>query len=246
MAMHVFFFTGLGLLPTPSEALAAHEMQFEVIAPEPPKPPPEPEEAPEPEAPPEPEPQRPARAKEPAPEPEPEPETPPEQVDGPVEEAVTDFTGVTLTAEGSGGWSTVVGSGKAMKGPIGKIAGQEGTKTEEPVKKPRPPQVVAPGDLSKRPTPPPQGKVNALLQKNFPPRARSQGVEGQAVLRVRIQPSGRLGRMTTERETPAGWGFAAACRQTLQQAGSWGGPIGPGGRRVATDIKYTCRFEVMY
>ena len=67
-AAHVVVFTGMGLIPSPSEVLARHEMQFEVIEPPKPEPePPPPVEEPEPE---EPEPEKkapPPKAAEPEP-----------------------------------------------------------------------------------------------------------------------------------------------------------------------------------
>lgn len=238
-ATHIFVFTGLGLMPSPSEVLARHEMEFEVV--EPPKPapppPPTPDLPPEPEKP---EPARPRQAKaaEPEPVPEPEPET--ATSDESTEEPVADFTGETLVAEGGpGGWSTRVGTGAPMKGPVGKI-GDAPAPTNSPA--PMGPRVVGIDELDRRPGMP--AGMDALLEKHYPQRARLQGVEGSVLLRVRILPDGRLGTMTVVRETPEGWEFAEACRKTLQAGGRWERPVGRGGAAVATDVKYTCRFEV--
>jgi protein TonB len=236
-ATHIFLFTGLGFVPSPSEVLARREMEFEVV--EPPKPAPPP--PPEPEVPPEPEKPEPARPK-PAPkaaepEPEPQPETPPSEAS---DEPVADFTGETLVAEGGeGGWSTRVGSGAPLRGPVGKIGD-----APVPPGPPAPvgPKVVGVEDLERRPAPP--TGMDDLLKANYPRRARLQGVEGSVLLRVRILPDGRLGAMSVARETPEGWEFAAACRKTLQAGGRWERPVGRGGAAVATDVKYTCRFEV--
>jgi outer membrane biosynthesis protein TonB len=117
-AAHLVVFTFLGLVPPPSDVLAMHEMEFEVAEPPPepePPPPPPPEEPPEPEPPKEKEPPRAAKPAEPPPEAEPPPP------DAPPPEEVADFTGTTLTGEGPGGWSTVVGSGAPLTGPVGKI-----------------------------------------------------------------------------------------------------------------------------
>jgi protein TonB len=237
-ATHILVFTGLGFVPSPSEVLARREMEFEVV--EPPKPapppPPEPEIPPEPEKP---EPARPRHAKaEPEPEEAPEPETPP--ADATSDEPVADFTGETLVAEGGvGGWSTRVGSGAPLRGPVGKIGDPTGA-TGPPG--PTGPRVVAAEDLERRPAPP--AGMDPLLETNYPKRARLQGVEGSVLLRVRILPDGRLGAMTVLRETPEGWDFAEACRKTLRDGGRWERPIGRGGAPVATDVKYACRFEV--
>lgn len=239
-ATHVVLFTGLGLVPSPSEVLARQEMEFEVV--EPAKPPPEPEkpiEEPEPERP---KPAKPPPAKPAEPEPEPEPAKAEPEAD-PVptsDEPVADFTGVTLTAEGGGaGWSTAVGSGAPLRGPVGKI----GDKTEGSPAAKQGPRVLAADRLGRRPEPPPG--MSDILQRNYPRRARVQGVEGRAALRLRILPGGRIGSIRTVSESPEGWEFAEACRQTVQQAGPWPRPpLGPDGEPVATDVTYTCRFEV--
>lgn len=237
-ATHIFLFTGLGFIPSPSEVLARREMEFEVVEPPKPEPPP----PPQPELPPEPEKpapaRRPAKAAEPEPEekpPEPEP-TQPETA----EEPVADFTGETLVAEGgAGGWSTRIGTGAPLRGPVGKIGDPTGV-SGPPA--PSGPRVVAAEDLERRPAPP--AGMDAKLEANYPRRARLQGVEGTVLLRVRILPDGRLGAMHVLRETPEGQEFADACRKTLQDGGRWERPVGRGGAAVATDVKYVCRFEV--
>lgn len=235
-ATHIFVFTGLGFMPSPSEVLARREMEFEVVEPPKPEPPP----PPQPELPPEPE-KPPARRAVKAAEPEPE-EKPPEPEAAPpetAEEPVADFTGETLVAEGgAGGWSTRVGTGAPMRGPVGKIGDPAGA-SGPPA--PSGPRVVAAEDLERRPSPP---NLDDTLKSNYPRRAMLQGVEGTVLLRVRILPDGRLGAMHVLRETPEGQDFAAACRKTLQDGGRWERPIGRGGAAVATDVKYVCRFEV--
>lgn len=236
-ATHILVFTGLGLMPSPSEVLARREMEFEVVQPQKAAPPP-----PVPEAPPEPpkpEPARPRVAKAAAPEPE-EPEPTPEEQPKAAEEPVADFTGETLVAEGgSGSWSTRVGTGAPLRGPVGKI-GDAAAVSGPPT--PAGPRVVAAEDLERQPSPP-EG-MSARLAANYPRRAHLQGVEGTAVLRVRILPDGRLGAMHVLREVPEGWEFADACRKTLQELGRWRPALGRGGAAVATDAKMTCRFEV--
>jgi TonB family protein len=245
-AAHVLVFVTLGLIPSPAEVLARHEMEFEVYQPPEPKPEPEPEPVPdEPEPEPEPEPAKPV-PKQAAPEPEPEPpsdEPPPS--DDTAEPA--DFTGETLVAEGGGGgWTTAVGNGAALRGPVGKIgsakAAGSGDKPAPVVRKG--PRVVAAKDLETRPSPP--AGMDGLLEQHYPRRARMQGVEGRVQLTVRVLPDGRLGKMTTLSETPGGWEFADQCKQMLRSAGAWTPPRAPGGTPVAVDIKYTCRFEVSY
>jgi protein TonB len=242
---HLITFTALGLIPGPAAVLAMHESEFEVV--EPVKPPdPEPVKPPEPEKePPPPEPVRaPKHAAAPAPTPPPAADTPPPAQ---AAEEVADFTGVTLTADGSGSsWSTAVGSGGALKGPIGKIGARPpvqqaaaGAKVAAPG-----PRVVALDSLARKPEAP-KG-LNDLLERNYPRRARLQGVEGKVVVNLRILPSGRIGDIRVLQEFPAGFEFASACRETLRQAPPFVAPLDRSGAAVAADVKFTCTFEVAY
>jgi protein TonB len=241
---HLIVFTALGLIPGPAAVLAMHESEFEVV--EPVKPPePEPVKPPEPEKePPPPEPVKaPKRAAAPAPTPPPAADTPPPQA----AEEVADFTGVTLTADGSGSsWSTAVGSGGALKGPIGKIGARpQASPNAGAAKVAVPgPRVVALDSLARKPEAP-KG-LDALLERNYPRRARLQGVEGKVVVNMRILPTGRIGDIRVLQEFPAGFEFASACRETLRQAPPFVAPLDRGGAAVAADIKFVCTFVVDY
>jgi protein TonB len=240
-ACHLIIFSMLGLIPAPSEVLARHEMEFEVIpppakvdVPPPPPPPPPPEEKPKERA-------KAPKAEAPPPEEAPPPDAPPP----PAAEEVADFTGVTLTAEGGGGWSTRVGTGGALKGPVGKIGKNAQDGTQQSAKAaPVGPRVVAVENLSRKPKPP--SGMDALLEQNYPPRARMQGVEGKAIMAVRVMPNGRLSQIRVLQEFPAGFEFGERCRRMLETAPAFDPPLDRDGKPVAADIKYTCSYEVGY
>ena len=239
-AGHLVLFSVLGLIPSPSEVLARHEMEFEVVPPppkveEPPPPPP-----PEPEKPKEPERAKAPKAAEPPPE-----EAPPEEAPPPAEE-VADFTGTTLTAEGPGGWSTRVGTGGAIKGPIGKIVNKPTDPNGQQAAKAMPtgPRVVSVDNLSRKPKPPPG--MNAQLERNYPRRARMQGVEGKVKVTMRVLPSGRISQVRVIEEFPPGFEFGDSCRRMLEQSDPFEAPLDRAGLPVAADVKFTCTFEVAY
>jgi TonB family protein len=99
--------------------------------------------------------------------------------------------------------------------------------------------------LKRKPRAP--GGLDSLLQKYYPRRAKLQGVEGKAVVALRIMPSGRVRRLRTVREWPDGFGFGKACMQMLRRAPPFVPPLDRSGRPVAVDIaKFNCSFEINY
>lgn len=100
------------------------------------------------------------------------------------------------------------------------------------------PRFVAEGALSKPPSAP---RLDAALEKHYPAEARRTGISGSAVLRVQILHDGRVGVVRRVSETYAG--FGDACDRTIK-SGVWEPATDRGGRPVATEITYTCRFEV--
>jgi protein TonB len=165
-----------------------------------------------------------------------EPETPPPQM-----------TGRTLTdpSEGDKAWSSLTGNGEAMQGPL--IANPAGSPTGKsitvvappgPPAPPPGPRFVALKDLARAPRAP---NLDDALEKNFPTRARNQGISGSAALRAQVLPDGRIGAVTRMSESSAG--FAEACERTLRGS-RWSPPLDRGGLPVATEITYTCRFDV--
>lgn len=153
---------------------------------------------------------------------------------------VLDLSGVTLTNDSGAGFAMPLGDGSALHGPIGLGA-------------PLPPTVAAPAvtasaahgpalvnasDLSERPRPP---SLTGLLRQNYPEEARQRGLRGNASLRARIDPDGviRSARMVSESAA----GFGSACRRTVLGS-RWSAPRDKNGSAVATEIVYTCRFEI--
>jgi TonB family protein len=92
--------------------------------------------------------------------------------------------------------------------------------------------------LSKTPVPPPLANA---LERNFPLEARRQGKAGEAKVRARIDPSGRVGlaRVTFESSD----GFGSACQKTLLES-RWTPPLDRKGKAVATWVTYRCKFRV--
>jgi TonB family protein len=160
----------------------------------------------------------------------------------PAAETIADFSGTTLTNDGSGaGWASAPGDGARMTGPIGRPGARVTGRHVEgaaPAPRPAPPAVVAVADLSRRPEAP---RLEPALERNYPAEARQGGLSGRAVVRARITPAGEVRDIFVQSESNAG--FGRACRDTL--AGShWTPPLDRDGHPVATIINYTCRFEV--
>lgn len=233
----------LGFVPTPTFD-APHQVEMEILEPEPPPAAPEPE-PPPPEPEPEPEPEKPKPAPKLA---APKPAPPPPQAEPkPAAEAPVDLTGLTLTGDDGASWSSVVGNGEALQGPaarIGKVTGKDRAGSNDGVVggKGTAPAIVGEESLSRRPVPPPG--LDALLEQHFPSRARAQGVAGTAVVKLRILADGRVGPMQIVRET-GDYGFGKACMKALSLT-RWQAPLDKRGQPVATEIRFTCDFEVSY
>jgi len=236
----------LGFVRAPSVE-EAKQVEMEIVEPEPPPaaPEPEPEPEPEPPKPAAPEPARPklapklaAAPKAAAPEPTNEPP--------PAAEAPVDLTGVTLTGD-SASWSSVVGTGAPMTGPaprIGRVTGNDRAGASDGVVggKGTGPVIVPEGSLSRSPGQP-EG-MGAMLEQHYPPRAKAQGISGSALVRVRILADGRVSDIKLVRET-GDHGFGAACMKVLRLK-RWQPPLDKRGQPVATEIKFSCDFEVSY
>jgi TonB family protein len=236
LVAHGFAYASLGLAPRPAHEAPPSHVSFRVqeAAPAPPPPPPPPVVEPPP-------PPRVERAK-PKAAPSVNPEPPPAAAPPP---APVDLTGVTLTNDSGGSaWSSAVGNGSALNGPVGPIGPVTSVKpaasaSAHPVAvRAAEIPVVAVSDLSARPVPP---ELAGSLRDHYPALAKQRGIGGSASVRARIEPDGRVRRVDLESETFAG--FGDACKQTL--AGSrWTAPRDRDGRAVATLIRYTCRFVV--
>jgi len=101
------------------------------------------------------------------------------------------------------------------------------------------PRVVEAASLARRPRAP--SGLDLALERNYPLEARRSGISGTAVLRVKILPSGSVGDIRVVSESHGG--FGQACERTVRGS-SWEPPIDKDGTPVATEITYTCRFEV--
>jgi protein TonB len=155
----------------------------------------------------------------------------------PADPPVADFTGVTLTNGGPGiGWASAVGNGQAMKEPIGPVAAAPAPAPA--VEVPAGPAVVAPADLRRAPEAP---ALDEALARNYPQDERRQGLTGSAIIRARILPDGSVRPLRViSASRPS---FADACRRTLADS-RWSQPLDREARPCATDISYTCRFEL--
>ncbi|MBX3211618.1 MAG: energy transducer TonB [Labilithrix sp.] len=146
--------------------------------------------------------------------------------------APMDFTGTVFSNDGPG---LAVGGGGAP-GPA-PVAAAPPRITRAPAAPP-PMRVVPPSSLARRPRAP---GLDLELERQYPVEARRAGISGSASLRVRILPDGRVGEVRVQSES---WtGFGSACERTVRAA-RWEPPIDQDGAPVATEITYTCRFEV--
>lgn len=249
VATHAILIGGMPDPPAPDSAAApSGEVDVSFVEPEP---------EPEPEAEAEPEPEvaeaEPERVK-PPPKPKTfkapkEPPKAPEEPPAAARESPVAFDNIVLTneSESDSSWSTQQASGKSVEGPIGNpdaavtgrsrdgvvggVIGGVGTGL-----------VVDVGDLSKAPIPP---DLKRKLERNYPEKARAEGVEGQAVVRLQINPDGGISRLRAISQDPPGYDFGNACLRTLRGE-KWGAPVAEDGKRVATRVTYTCRFQIRY
>jgi protein TonB len=175
--------------------------------------------------------------------------TEPEEPPAAARETPVSFDNVVLTNEGDGdsSWAMEQASGESREGPIGTpnaavtgrsesgvvggVVGGTGTGV-----------VVDVGDLSKAPVPP---SLKRKLERNYPKRARSEGVEGEAVVRLQIGASGLPSNIRVISESPPGYELGTACVNTLEGE-SWKPPVDKNGKRVSTRVTYRCGFEIRY
>jgi periplasmic protein TonB len=230
---HGFAYASLGLAPPPPLEPPPTRVSFRVRDAAPP-PPPAP--APQPPEPPKPEPARAKLKPKSAPSVNPSPAAPPP--------AAVDLRGVTLTNDtGASAWSSAVGNGSALDGPLGPVgpttarAAGPAIPTPVAVRAPEIP-VVAVADLSSRPVPP---ELAADLRTHYPPDARQRGMGGSGSVEARIEPDGRVRQVSVLGETFPG--FGEACKKTLLGS-QWSAPRDKQGHAVATRVRYTCRFVV--
>jgi TonB family protein len=151
-----------------------------------------------------------------------------------------DLSGVTLTNDTGTGFAMPVGDGSALHGPIGLGAnrGQAVAASAATPSSAKAPALVDANDLSERPRAP---SLTGLLRQNYPEEARQRGLRGSASLHARIEADGVIRTARVLSESSAG--FGSACRRTVLGS-HWSAPRDKNGGAVATEIVYTCRFEV--
>jgi periplasmic protein TonB len=235
VAAHAVAYASLDSRGARAAKALAESVEFELAArqpepvePDPPPPPPPPPKAVE---------VPPPSPRAPAPEPTNlEPEPPPLETQ--------ELSGETLTSASSdSSFAMPSGDGTPRIAPLRAIA-----PARPPVAKPAPapkpaltrsePQVVPSKSLAEKPSPP---ALDAELRRVYPANARRQGVSGRASLRILIAQDGRVRRATLLDESYPG--FGDACQRALLGS-RWSAPLDAAGHRVATEVRYTCRFEV--
>lgn len=220
------------------------------------------EEPPEAEAPVEPEEETPIPPEEPAkpervkPPPKPktfrapkEPPKAPEEPPAAAPETPVAFDNLVLTNDGDepSSWAVDPGSGESKEGPIGRpdavvtgrsrdgiiggIIGGAGIGV-----------VVDVGDLSRQPIPP---SLKQKLERLYPKKARQEGIEGQAVIRLQVGPDGLPAKIRLISEDPLGYELGNACIKALRGE-KWEPPVDKDGKRVTTRVTYRCGFEIRY
>lgn len=154
-----------------------------------------------------------------------------------------ELTGTTLVSDVAGAaFMAPEGSGSTRDGAVRTASGSSGDVPSPPARRgppvPPPPVATPLSMLSRKPMPPP---LENALQRNYPARARSQGQSGEAKVRARIEPNGKvtLAKVTFE----SSGGFGDACRSTLL-ASTWSTPLDARGRPVATWVTYRCKFRI--
>lgn len=151
-----------------------------------------------------------------------------------------DLSGLTLTnSDGIGDFAMPPGDGSPRMRPIAVATPRVVTPRASASPPASPPSdLVSSKDLSERPEPP---RLDSLLRRLYPDEARRRGVSGSASLRVRIGADGRVSAVSLLSESFPG--FGDACRKAVLGS-SWSPPRDREGRRVETEVRYTCRFVV--
>jgi protein TonB len=85
--------------------------------------------------------------------------------------------------------------------------------------------------------------MDETLLRYYPKQAKTQGIEGLAVMKVLISRNGKVTDIRLVRESYGG--FGDACEKTLKSS-RWKPKLDDRGRPVPVEITYTCRFEVGY
>ncbi|NOY91280.1 MAG: hypothetical protein GXP55_08720 [Deltaproteobacteria bacterium] len=180
--------------------------------------------------------------------PEAPPEEPPPAPPPPAEEVPLRMDGVTLTNAGAGpGFAVDPGSGEDRQGPLGPPGQATGRRvhgradgTPGAAGRARGPRVVGLTDLSRRPRAP---NLAQRLEREYPSRARRQGVEGVVHIQALVEADGSIRQLRRPTTTVEGYGFVEACERVLRHS-HWTAPLDRRGRPVAVWIPYRCGFSV--
>ncbi len=173
------------------------------------------------------------------PKPPPEPVEPTKEPPAAADEVPFSFENILLSNQGQAtgdAWKIdtrpdAVVTGRNKRGQAGGVIGGEGTGL-----------VTDLGDLSRQPKPP---NLKRKLERNYPKKARAEGKEGIAQVRLQVNSDGSASRLRVVLEDPKAYGFGQACVRTLTGE-RWQPPVDDSGRRVATRVTYSCRFKVRY
>ncbi|MEN9579186.1 MAG: hypothetical protein RJA70_2195 [Pseudomonadota bacterium] len=119
-------------------------------------------------------------------------------------------------------------------------AGASGTPRHplSPARGPAPLDAVALADLSLKPQPP---NLDSSLRRHYPAQLQAQGVEGEALVRAKILPTGKVGQVALLFESDPG--FGQACLQTVRDS-VWSSPRDAAGAEVSTQVRYRCQFRI--
>ena len=135
------------------------------------------------------------------------------------------------SVEGPIGSPSAAITGRSKSGIVGGMIGGTGIGV-----------VVDVGDLSRAPIPP---ALKRKLERLYPKKARAEGVEGEAVIRMQISPDGLPTKIRVISENPTGYELGDACVKALKGEG-WEPPLDKDGKRVTTRVTYRCGFEIRY
>lgn len=136
------------------------------------------------------------------------------------------------------GFGVVARGGTAERGAIGAAAGGQGLPSETPTPRrgAEGPAITPASELSR----PPRLEQEDVCRGHFP--AASQADQGVVTLRVVVQPSGAVSRVSVERETPANEGFGPAARLCLRTA-RFTPALGVDGGPTTAAARVTIRFS---
>lgn len=209
-------------------------VELEVVEKPPPPPPPEPEPEPEPEPAPEPPPRpapKPPRVAKIDPPPPPPPNSPPPEEPPPDEKPAPIRIGISLSSTTEGG-GFAVQTGNTLYGKADEVAADpaevkpyRATETEQA-------PFVPSSRLSTLPS------VVAQVDPGYSPEATRERIEGQVILRVKIDENG----VVTEVRVVKGLGYGLDERAVAALKKTRFKPARAEGRAVATEISYTLNF----